>query len=70
MEANLWLTVLLYGDIVYSSAKSKSVSSPTALRTNPVLSGMNGKMVVESSGLSEPWFDKLKNKDNMFLKYL
>lgn len=24
-------------------------------------------MVVESSGLLEPWFDKLKNKDNIFL---
>lgn len=34
---------------------------------NPALLGVSGMMVVESAGLSEPWFDQLKNEGDAFL---
>lgn len=34
---------------------------------NPALLGMSGMMVVESAGLSEPWFEQLKKEGDAFL---
>ena len=48
-------------------SKEESVSTLTEVGDSSALPGMSSMMAIESSVLSEPWFDQLKNEGDAFL---